>query len=155
MDPLIKIFWPEAGGHTPSLPRCSGTEPLNTHSVGIHHENLTEHSHWANEETCASVGTYLMLIHPQHFGASSAHLFCTFTLSFSLILGQHSTGLDYQALHAPMELGIEPVECACSWPRPHLLVLCWDRQALIGWHWGWTLHVKLIRPKWPRHYWHM
>lgn len=49
------------------------------------------------------MGTYLLLIHPQHFGASSTHLFCTFTLSFSLILGQHSTGLDYQALHAPME----------------------------------------------------
>lgn len=49
------------------------------------------------------MGTYLMLIHPQHFGASSAHLFCTFTLSFSLILGQHSTGLDYQALHAPIK----------------------------------------------------
>lgn len=49
------------------------------------------------------MGAYLMLIDPLYLGASSSLLFCTFTLSFLLILGQHSTGLEHQALCAAME----------------------------------------------------
>jgi hypothetical protein len=111
------------------------------------YENLTEHSHWANEGIYASVGTYVMLSgSPKHFRAFSALYSIPLLSSFSWSWITIQPCWDIRHCVQKWSLRVEPAGDICSRPWLHLSELSWDRQALVEW----DLYIELIRLNWPR-----